>query len=287
MKNTYPVLIVDDEDLVHDVLAINLRDMEYAGKKIHLHHAHQAQEAQNILASYPDIVLIILDVMMEEDDAGLNLVRFIREEMKNQDVRIVLHTGQPGIAPKKEVSSTYEIDGYLDKNSMDNEDCYVAVKLALRAYEDRMNLKKEARQDDVSLLKKIAAIYIELFSNPSLFKEYEAMLKKMTQMVYLSQEILAAYALNDLKKNLSQGTTKAERLSYKNYVALTQIYDIKIILMQTTPEDYQIEHRGITHTVLAIAKQFSTIPILPDNAKKKLLGSIQYYEEAISSKILV
>ena len=36
---------------------------------------------------------------METDDAGLRLVKRIREELKNQLVRIVLRTGQPGQAP--------------------------------------------------------------------------------------------------------------------------------------------------------------------------------------------
>ena len=128
----WQVLIVDDEKLIHDVLSMNIRDMVCNDRPITLIEAYSANEAKNIIDNNPDIAVIILDVMMEQDDAGLNLVKYIREELKNIDIRILLHTGQPGIAPKREVSEDYMIDAYLDKNMSDNDDCYVAVKLAIR-----------------------------------------------------------------------------------------------------------------------------------------------------------
>jgi len=42
---------------------------------------------------------VLLDVIMETDQAGLDLVEFIRDTLKNETVRIILRTGQPGQAP--------------------------------------------------------------------------------------------------------------------------------------------------------------------------------------------
>ncbi len=279
VDNKWIVLIVDDDDLIHDMTRINLRDIEYLGKGIHLLHAYSAIEAQQMIRRHQDIAVIILDVMMEKDDAGLNFVHFIRHEQKNDNVRILLHTGQPGIAPKKEVSNQYDIDGYLDKNIADNDDCYVAVKLALRAYDERIKLKEAAIKDDLYLLEKIAGIYSEILSRPEIFNEYEMIVQKINTMVHLSQEILVTYALADLKNNLSPGTTKSEHLSYRDYSALTQIHDIKVILTHTPYQQYKVECDAIANTLLKAAKHFSAIQILSKAANQNLLNSIQQYEK--------
>ena len=278
IDNKWKLLIVDDEALVHDMVQINLRDMEYAGKNIHFLHAYSAKEAQQMICREKNIAVIILDVMMEKDNAGLSFVRFVREENNNNEVRILLHTGQPGIAPKREVSDQYGIDAYLDKNVADNEDCYVAVKLALRSYEERIKLKKAATKTDVDLLEEIAEIYTGLLSEPEGFTDYETTVQKVHAMVQLSQEILAAYALADMKRSVDQGTTKAERLSYRDYCALTQIYDLKVILMHTPLPEYKTEYIAITETLLKAAKHFSMIQILPEHHREKLFNSIQHYE---------
>ena len=176
------------------------------------------------------------------------------------------------------MSDQYSIDGYLDKNVADNDDCYVAVKLALRAYEERIKLKEAAAKDDIDLLDEIAEVYVDLLTRPEILSDYETIVQKINTMVHLSQEILAAYALADMKKGGNQGTTKAQRLSYLDYSALTQIHDIKVILMHTTLQQYQTEHLAITETLVKTAKHFSAIQILAEDTRQKLLHSIQHYE---------
>lgn len=93
----WPILIVDDESIIHDVLSVNLRDMQFDGKGVNLISTYSATEAKNIISINPHIAVVILDVMMEQDDAGLDLVRYIREEQNNTDIRILLHTGPYGV----------------------------------------------------------------------------------------------------------------------------------------------------------------------------------------------
>lgn len=276
-ENPWVVLIVDDDTLVHDMMRINLRDFEYETRGVLFLHAKSAAEAQQLMMTHNNIVVIILDVMMERDDAGLCFIRWIRQEAKNQDVRILLHTGQPGVAPKKEVSDEYDIDAYLDKNVADNDDCYVALKLALRAYNNRRQLQRAAAKEDSYLLEQIARIYIELLEEISERDEYTEVVRKINAMVHLSQELLAGYALNDMKIGAAAGSTKAERLSYRDYSALTQIHDMKIILMQTTLQQFKTESVGIAQALRRAAKNFSEIHILSKATAKNLADTVTRY----------
>jgi CheY-like chemotaxis protein len=278
MVNTagsWTILIVDDEQVIHDVLTMNLRHMEYNNKPITFLNAYSASQAKEMITDNPNIAVVILDVMMEEDDAGLNMVKFIREDMQNANMRILLHTGQPGIAPKREAAERFKIDGYLDKNVTDNDDCYVSVKLALRAYEEHLKLKDSAAKDDISLMGDLSAHYIDLLAGSDSKDDQKSMLKKVNKMVHLVQQMLGDYALNDLKNDLSLGSTKAKKLSLSDYRALIRIHDIKVILSHT-PSDHFYSERSVNFDMLVqAAKLFSKIKILPEVCRQDLQKHIQ------------
>ena len=271
----WQVLIVDDEKLIHDVLSMNLRDMVWDDRPIALLNAYSAYEAKKIIAQNTDIAVMIIDVMMEQDDAGLSLVKYIREEIKNSAVRILLHTGQPGIAPKKAVSDDYMIDAYLDKNMTDNDDAYVAVKLAVKSYQESLRLSQAVKKDDVTLLGEIASIYNDLLDTTDHSLSCNILLKRVGEMVNLAQEILASYSLHDIKNDLSIGSTKKDRLSMKDYSALIRLNDIKLILSQKPNED-DISEKGVNYSILQqSAALFAEIEILPDSYKQELQKSLQ------------
>lgn len=275
----WSILIVDDESIIHDVLSMNLRDMQFDGKGVNLISTYSATEAKNIISINPHIAVVILDVMMEKDDAGLDLVRYIREVHNNADIRILLHTGQPGIAPKKHVADRYGIDAYLDKNISDNEDCYVAVKLALKSYRDCLKLKKvAAKKDDVSLMEDIADGYIDLLADKALNKNYGIFFLKINKIVHSVQEILAGYALNDVKNDLSLGSTKETRLSYSDYALLIRINDIKVILSHSPLEHYKKDWNVNFDMLLQSARGFCKIGILPNTSRQLLLKHIRALE---------
>ncbi|GAB6146220.1 hypothetical protein JCM12294_36600 [Desulfocicer niacini] len=87
------------------------------------------------LIKHPDTALILLDVVMEEDLAGLNLVRYIRNDLKNHTIRIVLRIGQPGVAPERDVINQYEIDDYKSKTELTSEKLITVITVGLRTYE--------------------------------------------------------------------------------------------------------------------------------------------------------
>lgn len=136
ITDEYKVLIVDDEKTIHKITMMVLSKLKLGGKKLEFLSAYSASEAMNILNQTNDIAVILLDVVMEEEDSGLKLVKYIREELKNSKVRIILRTGQPGYAPQKEVIMNYDINDYKEKNLLTSSQLYISVITALRSYRD-------------------------------------------------------------------------------------------------------------------------------------------------------
>ncbi|MGD9975986.1 MAG: response regulator, partial [Desulfatirhabdiaceae bacterium] len=99
--NTWKMLIVDDVEDIHNVTRLIFEAYSFENKCLNLISAYSGQEAKKRMTEQNDIAVILLDVVMETDHAGLEVVRYIREELKNKSVRIILRTGQPGQAPEK------------------------------------------------------------------------------------------------------------------------------------------------------------------------------------------
>jgi signal transduction histidine kinase len=128
------VLVVDDDPMVHSVTRLCYADFRYDGRGIRIVGAHSAAQARAVLASTPDIALVLLDVVMESEHAGLDLARHIRDELRNRMIRIVLRTGQPGQAPPRDVVQQFEIDDYRTKTELTFERLHVLTITALRTY---------------------------------------------------------------------------------------------------------------------------------------------------------
>ncbi len=132
----WKILIVDDEEQVHRITTLVLDELRYENRPVLFLSAFSAGEAYAILEKHPDIALILLDVVMETDNAGLELVKTIREELGNTRTRIILRTGQPGQAPEQKVILEYDINDYKEKTELTAAKLYTSVIASLRAYRD-------------------------------------------------------------------------------------------------------------------------------------------------------
>ncbi len=130
------VLVVDDDDQVHAMTRVLLRDFSFDGRGFDMVSAASAAEAGRILAAQPDIPVVLLDVVMESPDAGLRLVRHIRDELGNTHVRIILRTGQPGEAPERDVVLAYDINDYKSKAELTAQKLFTALVGAVRSWRD-------------------------------------------------------------------------------------------------------------------------------------------------------
>jgi len=139
------VLIVDDEESVHEVTHLALDKFEFEGHPLAFISAYSGAEAKAILATQTDIALILLDVVMESDDAGLEVARHVRQQLHNKQVRIVLRTGQPGQAPEEQVVRDYDINDYREKTELTRRKFFTTVYAALRAYRDIITIERHRR----------------------------------------------------------------------------------------------------------------------------------------------
>ncbi|HEY2345676.1 MAG TPA: EAL domain-containing protein [Xanthomonadaceae bacterium] len=135
------VLVVDDEPQVRDVTRLVLGHFEFEGRGLEILDAGSAREAREILAQRRDVALMIVDVVMETEHAGLDLVRHVRELLGNHLVRIVLRTGYPGQAPERDVIRDYDINDYKEKTELTSQRLETAVRVALRGYRDLMAIE--------------------------------------------------------------------------------------------------------------------------------------------------
>lgn len=139
------VLVVDDDEAVHQVTRLALRDFEFSQRRLEMTHAHSGAEARKLLAEQGDFALALIDVVMEEEHAGLNLVRHIRETLGNHFLRIILRTGQPGQAPERMVIREYDINDYKEKAELTADKLYSTVCASLRSYRDILALDYNRR----------------------------------------------------------------------------------------------------------------------------------------------
>jgi CheY-like chemotaxis protein len=134
-QRPWRVLVVDDDADVHAVTRLALRNVSFKDRELELYSAYSAAEGLALLREHADIALVLLDVVMETEDAGLVMARRIREELGNRTVRVVLRTGQPGQAPEQRVIVDYDINDYKAKTELTTQRLFTAVISALRAYE--------------------------------------------------------------------------------------------------------------------------------------------------------
>ncbi|WP_068436376.1 response regulator [Magnetospirillum sp. XM-1] len=135
-RHIWKLLVVDDESDVRQLTRISLRGFRFVDRDLEIIEAASAYEAREQLAQHDDIAVALIDVVMETDDAGLQLVEYIRKSLNNQFIRLIIRTGQPGLAPERYVIDSFDIDDYKDKTELTATRLYTTVRSALKSYRD-------------------------------------------------------------------------------------------------------------------------------------------------------
>jgi signal transduction histidine kinase/CheY-like chemotaxis protein len=131
----WKIAVIDDDAAVHEGTRFALSDYNLNGATLEILSAYSATEGRKLMSEHPDIAAVLLDVIMETDVAGLELVEFIRNEIKNETVRIILRTGQPGQAPERRVIVQYDINDYKAKTELTADKLFTSLTAALRSYQ--------------------------------------------------------------------------------------------------------------------------------------------------------
>ena len=182
-KRVWKLLIVDDEEEVHQVTTLALEHFDYYGRKLEFVHAYSGTQAREVLAEHSDIAVILLDVVMETDQAGLELVKYIRGQLNNSFVRIILRTGQPGQAPEHAVITDYDINDYKNKTELTRDKLFTTVYTSLSAYRDLTALEANRRG-----LRKIIEASAKIFEVRSMDHFAQGVLEQLTALLYLDRD---------------------------------------------------------------------------------------------------
>lgn len=137
------VLVVDDDEEIHTVTKLALSDLILNDRTLNFLHAYSGEEAKRVLEEYgSDIAIILLDVVMETDDAGLEVVRYLRESLNIPEPRIILRTGQPGYAPEEDVIKNFDINDYKTKTELTRGKLMTSVIASLRSYQQILTINQ-------------------------------------------------------------------------------------------------------------------------------------------------
>ncbi|MBF0193956.1 MAG: response regulator [Magnetococcales bacterium] len=251
VQQSWKILIVDDDKDIHKLTKMVLRGMVFEDSALEFISAYSGQESLDILKANPDVAVILLDVVMETEHAGLEVVRYVREILKNIYVRIILRTGQTGKVPENEVIKNYDINDYREKTDLTATKLISSVTSALRSYRD---MKK-----------------IESLSSSN--KELERMFKVVEQR---TEALNIAREAADLA-NRSKSEFLAN-MSHEIRTPMNAIMGMGHLLSKTelTPKqgDYLNKIQGATRSLLGILNDildFSKI-----EANKLLLEEIEF-----------
>ena len=154
-KKAWKILIVDDDHSIHDVTKLVLKNMMVNDRALSFTSVYSAEEAKELLAHDSSFVVALIDVVMETSNAGLELTQYIRQELLNPDIRLIIRTGQSGLAPVTHVIDNYDINDYKEKTELTSEKLYSAIKLAIMNFNEIQNSKIE-KED----------LYKQVLSNP-------------------------------------------------------------------------------------------------------------------------
>lgn len=129
------VMIVDDDQDIHLTTTLALCNLQMEHRQLEFIHAYSAAEACEVLKYVSDIAVILLNVVIEQPDAGLHPVRHIRETLKLTDVRIILLTDQLGYTPEINAVRDFDIHDYKLKSELTCVKLFTMVSAAIHSYQ--------------------------------------------------------------------------------------------------------------------------------------------------------
>ena len=173
----YKVIIADDDRDVHTVTKMVLNDFLLEGVGIEFIDTYSGEETMKVLKEQEDIAVIILDVVMEQDTAGLQVVEYTRNVLHNSMTRIILKTGQPGVAPEEKVIVEYDINDYRSKSELTAQKFITTLYTALRNYRDLKKL-----EDHKKGLEKVIESSSDFYNHDNLTSFFSGLLKQLNSI---------------------------------------------------------------------------------------------------------
>ncbi|MCL1144325.1 DUF3369 domain-containing protein [Shewanella gaetbuli] len=236
----WKVAIIDDESGVHDVTKFALSHFKLDERGLEFYSCYSAAEGFELLKKESDIALAFVDVVMEHDHAGLDLIERIRGELKNQSTRIILRTGQPGSAPEERVIRDFDINDYKAKTELTASKLKSCVYTSLRSYRDIKTIEQSQR----GMEKVISASSSVLRSN-TLHHFGSAVLEQTLQLLNLQS---SALYLTSYHQDLYQDTQMNLLATTGNMVSYSEIENVESLPGEV--KEYIIEAIALKKSII-------------------------------------
>ncbi|MBI9109023.1 MAG: DUF3369 domain-containing protein [Spirochaetales bacterium] len=193
-ENPWKVLVADDEEVIHKLTKMVLQNYSFEGRSIKLFGAYSGKETLEILGREKDIALVLLDVVMETEDAGLLCAKDIRERLQNHSVRIILRTGQPGQAPERDIIINYEINDYKAKSELTSQKLFTVITTSLRDYKhiDTITRNKNGLENIIAASQKLFKINSFSLFATGILQQLTSILDLGRDSLYINYSSLSA-----------------------------------------------------------------------------------------------
>ncbi len=257
---SWKILIVDDEVEVHEVTKLALSDVTFDGKSIVFISAYSAESAKVMMQAHPDIAIIFLDVVMETDSAGLEFIDYVRNELGNSMVRIILRTGQPGQAPENRVAVDYGIDDYKTKTELTSRKLLITVVTALRAFATLTHLAEISQQLQLELAKQRTtgtALSLSEHQEHEKVHQLEKSLQPLQQQSSQSNQLNKIETLNHLVREIAHDVVNSPNQAGALHTMAIVTRIARMVLRITDDHSTKL---GISQSKLAVLVYLSSDP---------------------------
>ncbi|MCP5079381.1 MAG: DUF3369 domain-containing protein, partial [Psychromonas sp.] len=217
---------------VHATTILTMKRFTFEGKAMSFYSAYSAEQAKQMLQQDRCYSLILLDVVMETENAGLDLAKYIRLELKNRFSRIILRTGQPGVAPEHSVIRDFDIDGYKSKTELRKQDLESAFYTSLRAYRDICQLQKHRE-----ILEQVIESIADISQVGDLFNFASAVLAQIKLVLNLSStklliETPEAFAISKIEDRLSMFSARNSDIQLLTHHDIQELPEMERLLFE-------------------------------------------------------
>ena len=253
-KKCWNILVVDDEPDVHKITRMVFENFIFEDKSLNIVHAYSGKEAIEAI-NKKEFALILLDVVMEQKNSGLQVVEYIRKELKNNFTRIILRTGQPGEAPEEKIIFEYEINDYLEKGDISSRRLKTVVVNSLRNYDILL------KQEESSRRQKELAETLEKAN----YRLKKISLEKSKFLTFLSHETLTPLNYIGASNIIDRSNLSAEDSQYFEFITtgsarLHQVIKVIIDYFDIIGRDLKLKTKNfpISSSLSNTIENFST-----------------------------
>jgi EAL domain-containing protein (putative c-di-GMP-specific phosphodiesterase class I)/GGDEF domain-containing protein/CheY-like chemotaxis protein len=237
------ILTVDDDHDFQLALKFTLEDLEILGHPVQLTQVYSRSEALDVLIKSPEFAAILVDVVMETDEAGLQLVKDMREKLGIFSSRIILLTGQPGFAPIDSVMSDYDLSDYCLKSDINRRGIKNILAGALRAYRDisTLNFSKHC-------LETILKVSNQVAGNANIQEVADILLHQLLLMLSLNEGLILH---QNAFKNVIDIGTSASVSQATDAEIIAAVGSLRQVLNKKLSELKDMDTRSALTTILS------------------------------------